>query len=173
MTVLVDNKEIKKDFGEIRQEQSQEALKPQEHESQPDLQPASGEVSEFMEGLDVPTPSEKVSERVSEDDKKQKGLGGKAVKSDDGDVGFGSIAPIKIPSQRIMVRRIRNELHKEIKALIKQAKIEEKKGPYYLNEILERIRELKGTLSTLATATYEVIKNLYISLFDKKGKHVK
>lgn len=172
MTTYVDNKETKIEFRESSLERGQEALQPQEQESAPDIQPASGEVGEFMEGLDVVKPSEKVSERVAEDDKKQKGSGGQAAQSgdDDGAGDFGGVAPIKIPTQRIMVRRIRQELHKEIKVLMKQAKVEEKKGAFYLNEILEKIRELKGTLSSLATATYEVIKNLYVSFAEKKRK---
>lgn len=167
MSAKVVNKEISAEKTEIFNSNN-ESLKPQKQEVQPDLRPNTGEVSDFMDGLDVPIPSEKVSERVVEDDKKQQGSKVQKNQSDDGDFSFSGIAPLQIPSQRIMVRRIRKELHKEIKNLMKQAKIEEKKGAFYLTRILEKIRELKGSLTGLATATYEVIKNLYISFFDKK-----
>ena len=168
MSAKVVNKEISAEKTEIFNSNN-ESLKPQKQEVQPDLRPNTGEVSDFMDGLDVPISSEKVSERVVEDKKKQQNSKSKKAQSDDdGDFSFSGIAPLQIPSQRIMVRRIRKELHKEIKNLMKQAKIEEKKGAFYLTRILEKIRELKGSLAGLATATYEVIKNLYTSFFDKK-----
>ncbi len=168
MTAQVSDKVTTPERTEVFQEGSQDVLKPQKQDSQPDLQPDAGEVSDFMDGLDVPNPSEKVSERVREDDKKQQGSKAGQAHSDGDDFSFSGVAPLKLPTQRIMVRRIRKELHREIKSLMKQAKLEEKKGAFYLTRILEKIRRLKGTLSGLATATYEVIKKLYISFFEKK-----
>jgi len=166
MTTQVSNQEkIKR--SEIVQEKGQKIFESQEQVEQSNLRTDTGEVSDFMDGLDVPTPSEKISEGVREDDKKQKGSQTKKQRSDD-DFSFSAVAPLKLPPQRIMVRRIRRELHREIKVLMKQAKREEKKGAFYLTQILEKIRDLKGTLSSLATATFEVIKSLYVSLFDKK-----
>lgn len=142
----------------------------EQKDSQSDIPAGTAEVSDFMEGLDVPTPSEKVSERTREDDKKSKAAGGGKGDSGDASGSYTPIAPLKIPSQRIMVRRIRQELHRQIKDLMKQAQKEEKKGAFYLNEILYKIRNLKGSISGLATATFEFVKNLYISLFEGKVK---
>ena len=122
-----------------------------------------------MEGLEKSKPKEKISERVREDDKKQKTTGSKNQgDTNSGNINLKEIGHLKIPTQRIMIRRIRKELHAEIKDLLKQSKSEEKKGAFYLNEIWEKIRELRAVLTGLATATYEVAKNLYVSLFEKK-----
>lgn len=168
----LNNKEKKLGQNEVSAESLKNLSQPQDAQNKLDLK-TGGEVSDFMEGLDVPTPSEKVSERLSEDDKKQQGA--KTGKKGDEDAGviFPGIDPLNLPIQKVMVRQIRNELHKEIRELMRQAKIEEKKGPYYLAEVLEKIRRLQGVLKSLATATYEVIKNLYISFFEKKEKGVK
>lgn len=142
----------------------------QKQNSSVDISVGVSEVSDFMDGLEVSKPSEKVSEKAREDDKKSQASVSRGQKGEDDQVVLTQIKPLKIPTQRIMVRRIRKELHKQIKDLMKQAKKEEKKGAFYFNEIMYQIRELKGTFSGLANATYEFVKNLYVSLFEGKVK---
>ena len=138
-----------------------------------DVKSDVSEVSDFMDGIDTPVPSEKVSKTVREDDKKQQGTKGKAQSNDASiDANLQDLSSIKIPSQKVMIRQIRKELNREIEALIKQAKREEKKGPYYLSEILHKIRHLRGILLSLANNTYEFIKDLYVSLFIKKNDKI-
>lgn len=175
MSKPVINKEKMTEKNELLRENGKGLSESAKQTNQPDLKTDVGEVSDFMEGLDVPTDSGEVSEKISEDDKKQQGAkrGQAQATGKDEALSFGGIAPFVIPSQKIMVKQIRKELHREINELMKQAKREENKGAFYLTEILEKIRGLQGILYSLASATYEVIKNIYISLFDKKNKDLK
>lgn len=73
----------------------------------------------------------------------------------------------KIPNERTMVRQIRTALHREVSQLLSQAHRERYSrnfNPSRLNSLLARIRLLKERIASIASMTYEMIKNLWLKV---------
>ena len=131
-----------------------------------------GEVAEVMAGVEKP--KEKVSERKGESGE-QGDLKTSAQKSV-GDEKKGimpQIASYVFPGEEIMVRKVRSAIGAQIKIELKRAAKLEKHldsgSAQEYNATIARIRKLKEVLSSLLTATFEVVKNLYIKYFTPGG----
>jgi hypothetical protein len=129
------------------------------------------EVSEVMAGVEKP--KEKVSEREGETGEKRDITGAKAVAGAAQKIGAAMKAAI-LPSEEIMVKKIRAVINAQIKMEIKKAKRLQKQlttgGAQEYNSTIARIRKLKEVLASLLTATYEFVKNLYLKYFTPEGK---
>jgi len=129
------------------------------------------EVSEVMAGVEKP--KERVSEKKGETGEKRDITGGKAAAGTAQKIGAAMKAAI-LPSEEVMVRKIRAVINAQIKMEIKKAKRLQKQlttgGAQEYNSTIARIRKLKEVLASLFTATYEFIKNIYVKYFTPEGK---
>ena len=109
---------------------------------------------------------------VMKEQSEQKGDGLGGGKKDNRGVQQMTAAQIKAqllktaPSQATMLRQVTREIEKEIKYLNKRArKIIRKPGSvnaFELNNIVKKIRELKSLLISLAKATVDAVKTLWL-----------
>ena len=116
--------------------------------------------------------SERLGEVGVEQPAEQKGDGLGGGKKDNRGVQQMTAAQIKAqllktaPSQATMLRQVTREIEKEIKYLNKRArKIIRKPGSvnaFELNNIVKKIRELKSLLISLAKATVDAVKTLWL-----------
>lgn len=129
------------------------------------------EVTEVMAGVEKP--KEKISEREGEsgekgDIKSGKGIAGTAQK-----IGV-AVKTVMMPSEEIMIRKIRSIINAQIKMEMKKAEKLQKNlmkgGAQEYNATIARIRKLKEVLASLFTATFEFVKNLYQKYFTSEGK---
>jgi hypothetical protein len=129
------------------------------------------EVSEVMAGVEKP--KERVSEKKGETGEKGDITGGKTIAGAAQKIGAAVKAAI-LPSEEVMVRKIRAVITAQIKMEIKKAKKLQGQlttgGAQEYNSTIARIRKLKEALSSLLTATYDFIKNLYLKYFTPEGR---
>ena len=123
---------------------------------------AVGELAEGMESVDG-----KVSETMSESRKKASG-------AKDGKGGSKVVDPAviraqilkNIPTQAVMRKQVSKEIRKEIKYLHRKAmKMMTSPGEvsyFEMSNLMKKVRELKGILATLAKATVENLKTLWL-----------
>lgn len=69
-----------------------------------------------------------------------------------------------MPTEREMVKQIETQIRQEIKVLHKRAmKMVAQKGSFFeINNIMKKVRELRGILAMLAKASYEALKTLWL-----------
>ena len=152
---------------EIRETQVEENIQPD-----PEINESGAKVAETVEGLDVMTGAEKVSEvkeKASEQkpvQKTQTGTKQQAKKTTaESEAAIKERLLKKLPAPVIMKHQIKHELNKEVSKLKSQARQANRKGAAYeLNKIVARLRELKELISSLAHATYEYIRNLWLKV---------
>ena len=131
------------------------------------------EVSEIITGAEKP--SEKVSKRAGEKGEGRGPAKGKAgTTGDDDQVVAFSIKDYHFPSEEIMVRKVRTAINAQIKLEWKKAKKFRGNlgsgGANGYNRTISKIRELKQLISTLFTATFSYLKNMYVKYFTPDGK---
>lgn len=130
-----------------------------------------GEVREFIEELGEG--AEILRETVSETGERtgeDKGVAlrkAQVVQKTKGQIGDIRRHLGTLPTERTMVRQIRQTLHREIAGLLSEAhreRFSRQFNPLKLNGILARVRELKERLASLASLTYEILKNLWLKV---------
>lgn len=135
---------------------------------------SEAKISVGLEAGEIIEEAEVISGEVSEKERKGK----------EGYAGKGSAAGIKAAKRKMMpppsVPRmkieIKHQLKKEIKQLNKKIKkVIKKKGefePYQLNNLIKKLRNLKEVFSSLAYATAEMIKDLWVK-YVKEHKSIR
>lgn len=135
-------------------------------------QGVQSEVADLMAGVEAPKEgvSEKKGESGEKGDLKTQSTGA----SDDSvaaDIPMGNVRPL--PTEEIMIRKIRTAINAQIALEIKKAKHLEKHlatgSAQEYNVTIARIRRLKETLQSLLTGTFEYIKNMYQKYFRPDG----
>ena len=132
------------------------------------------EVADVMGGMEAP--KEKISERKGESGEKGdiKMGGGQAQDDDQTAGGLGMVIRKVIPSEEIMVKKIRTAINTQIKQEMKKALELQKNltngSAQEYNTTVAKIRRLKETLASLATSAYEAIKGLYLKYFGADGR---
>jgi hypothetical protein len=131
-----------------------------------------GEVADVMAGVEAP--KEGVSEKKGESGEKRDITGGGqqgAAKQDMSAIAFA--ARRGLPTEEIMVKKIRTAINAQIKQELKKAmKLQKNLAMGSAQEYtttISRIRRLQETLRSLFTSTYEAIKNLYFKYFGPDG----
>lgn len=123
-------------------------------------------VGEGAEGAEL------TSGEVSEQEKKKKesysGSNGAAS-----DQTVSGVAPIVFPSMSVMRKEIKHELKKEIKTLHKKVnKVMNPKSktfePYTANKLMAQLRKLQKVLSSLAHATGDFLKDVWLKYVQNK-----
>ncbi|MFC1810828.1 hypothetical protein ACFLZH_04980 [Patescibacteria group bacterium] len=120
------------------------------------------EAGEIIEGAEVTTGE------VSEGEKQAKeGYAGGGAGTAAGAAAIKR--KMAVPSIGKMTRQVQKELKKEIKFLNKKVKkIVKERDANSLNSLVARLRELHKILSKLASATADMIKDLWISYVKEK-----
>lgn len=153
-------------------EKEKEALKPSEIPEKPEAKEVKEakisvgiEAGEVIEEAEVPT-----GEITEEERKRKEGyMGGKPPAA-------GVTAAKKhlkpLPPVNKMKSQVRHQLKKEIKGLNKKIKhVMKKSGEFeahQLNNLMAKLRKLKEILSSLAYATTEMIKELWVKYVKEK-----
>lgn len=133
-------------------------------------------VAEVMAGVDRP-PKEGVSERKGESGEKGDITGAATSGDDDATMIRAQLLDYDFPSQEIMVRKIRTAINAQIKVEWKNALsfkgglVTGQAADY--NRSIARIRSLTQVLSSLFTATVDMMKGMYVKYFGPDGKRRK
>ncbi|MFH1012556.1 MAG: hypothetical protein V1760_02305 [Candidatus Peregrinibacteria bacterium] len=131
------------------------------------------EVSEVMAGMEKPKEgiSEKGEKKKDGDFKKS---GAQAAIGKDEGKAAEEWKGVVLPSEEVMIRKIRTAIQLQIKVEWKKAKRLQKKltsgEAQEYGSVIARIRKLKNILANLFTATFEYIKELYKKYFQPDGK---
>jgi ElaB/YqjD/DUF883 family membrane-anchored ribosome-binding protein len=163
------------DSDNIKQENIQKVETPkakeiQQNEATEKKEEVPSELQEIQQELVEQLPEEALepSGKISEKEKaaKEKYIGGKTqATTTQKKAKF-------LPPPNIMKKQVKKELKKEIKYLQRKIrKVMHKKGnfqAYEVNILIAKLRKLKEILKTLAYATQEVIKELWIRFVKQK-----
>jgi hypothetical protein len=142
---------------------------------QESAQGVQSEVADVMGGMEAAkeTVSERKGESGEKGDIKASG-GGQAQDDDDGTYVTASGIRRVIPTEEIMIKKIRAAINIQIKQEMKRAlqlqKTISSGGAHEYNNSIAKIRRLKEVLASLATSAYEAIKGLYLKYFGINGK---
>jgi len=118
-----------------------------------------GEVADVMAGVEAPKPAEAGEKKG-------------AVQQNMAASAFA--ARRSLPTEEIMIKKIRTAISAQIKQELKKAiKLQKNLAMGSAQEYsttISRIRRLQETLKSLLTSTYEAIKNLYFRYFGPDGR---
>jgi len=133
------------------------------------------EVADLMGGVEAD--KETISETKGESGEKgdiKAHTGNQAKDDDDQKLNIPMVVKRGIPTEEIMIKKIRTAINIQIKAELKKALKLQKNlttgGAQEYSTTIARIRRLKETVSSLATSAYEVIKNTYFKYFGSDGR---
>lgn len=132
------------------------------------------EVADLMAGVDKP--SDKISERKEGTGERRDIGGGSKGQSDDGQATQirSNLRRKPLPSQEIMIKKIRSAINSQIELELKVVKKLEKNlangDADEYNERVAKIRKLKEVLKSLLGSTFEVVKGVYFKYFGQDGK---
>ncbi len=130
------------------------------------------EVADVMSGVE--TSKEVVSEVKSETGERGDITTGGQQNDDSTQQIHSTIAVRPLPSQEIMVRKIRTAINAQIKMELRKAAKLKKTittgGAQEYNSHIAKIRRLKETLKTMLTSTFEIIKVTYLKYFTEDGR---
>lgn len=130
-----------------------------------------GEVADVMAGVEAP--KEGVSEKKGEGGDRRDISGGGQQAGQQARPFYANIAQRALPSEEIMVKKIRTAINVQIALELRKAKQLQKNlamgSAQEYNSTISRIRRLQETLKSLFTSTYEAIKNLYYKYFTPDG----
>ncbi len=137
------------------------------------------DVGDNIEGLETTIDAIQALDLLKEKPSENKGAGSgkkkdnnKTEEEKNGTSYFPDTKINKLPSDKIMVSKIRNRFKQDLKKLLAQAKYttkDIKKGKAYeLNKLISDIRKIKIALNQLAYKTKDYIYALYARLFNIK-----
>ncbi len=136
------------------------------------------EVADVMGGMEAA--SDKIGERVREDKRGDLKTGGGGQSDDDDDDAqqiVQNLKKVKIPSQAVMIKKVRSaivaDIKKEFKKLGKLHKNLATGSANDFNASIAKIRSLKEVLSSLFTGTFDMIKGIYGKYFTREGRRRK
>ena len=120
-------------------------------------------------------PKEKVTKRAGEKGEGKVPAGAQAgAAGDEAQAVAISLKDYHFPSEEVMVRKVSTAITAQIKLEWKKAKRFRGNlgsgGADGYNRTIAKIRELKQLLSTLFTATFSYLKNMYVKYFTPDGK---
>lgn len=147
-------------------------------ESEKNLQEATQMAGEGIEGAleGINLGTEKISEKIGEHTSENAGSVGKtqqqtsqvakkASKVKESADAIKARLMNSMPTEQVMKREIKTMLDQDIHQLLKKAHLAEKKGnAFELNRLVAKIRAIKDILASIAHATYEMLKNLWLKV---------
>jgi len=132
------------------------------------------EVADVMTGVEAP--KEVISEKKGESGEKGDITGGgqQAQAGDDDQAAIAFAARRGLPTQEIMIKKIRTAINSQIKLELKKAKSLQKNlrtgSAQEYNTTIAKVRRLQEALKSLFTSTFEAIKNIYFKYFSPDGQ---
>jgi len=130
------------------------------------------EVADLMGGVEKP--KETISERKGESGEKGDIKGGGQVQDDEQAQQAQQIQDSQLPSEEVMVKKVRSAINSQIAHEWKQAKKLSGQiltgGAQEYGATISRIRNLKEVLASLFTSTFSYVKDLYFKYFTPDGK---
>lgn len=134
-----------------------------------------GEVADVMAGVEGV--KEGVSEKKGESGEQGdiRGGGGGQAKGDDDDQAARAFAARRsLPTEEIMIKKIRTAIGAQIKLEMKKAKQLEKNlstgSAEDYHTTIARVRKLQEALKSLLSGTFEYIKDVYFKYFGSDGR---
>lgn len=155
--------------GLIKRTEERQKEAPQVQEAVQRTQEGAAEV---MAGVEKP--KEKVSERKGETGEKGDISGGGAATTGDENQMQTDMGAVTLPSEEIMIKKIRAAISHDIKIEMKRAvklkrNLTQGTAQEY-SSVIARIRALKEKLASLWTATTDFVKGMYLHYFTPDGK---
>lgn len=143
------------------------------------MQSAEGvqsEVADVMAGVEAP--KEGVSEKKGESGERRDISGGGQPQDDKRAQAARAFAARRgLPSEEIMIKKIRTAINTQIKLEMKKAEKLKKNlstgSAQEYNTSIAKIRRLQETLKTLLNSTFEAVKTLYYKYFNAEGRRKK
>ena len=141
------------------------------------MQSAEGiqtEVADVMAGMEAP--KEGVSEKKGESGEKGdiKGGSGKQAQNQKAQAAAAFATRRSLPTQEIMIKKIRTAIQSQIKIELKKAKALKKNldsgSAQEYSTRIAKVRRLQETLKSLFTSTFEAIKGIYFKYFSTDGR---
>ncbi len=131
------------------------------------------EVADVMTGVEAP--KEVISEKKGESGEKGDISGGGQAQGDQKAQAAAAFAARRgLPTQEVMIKKIRSSIYTQIKQELKKAKSLEKNlstgSAQEYNTAIARIRRLQEALKSLFTSTFEAIKVIYFKYFSADGR---
>ncbi len=131
------------------------------------------EVADVMTGVEAP--KEVISEKKGESGEKGDISGGGQAQDDQKAQAAAAFAARRgLPTQEIMIKKIRTAINEQIKLELKKAKSLQKNlatgSAQEYNTAIAKIRRLQEALKSLFTSTFEAIKNIYFKYFSPDGR---
>ncbi|MBU1938103.1 hypothetical protein KKA04_00005 [Patescibacteria group bacterium] len=139
------------------------------------LQKAEGvqtEVADVMAGVEAP--KEGVSDKKGETGERRDITGGAQQTQDQKAQAAAAFAARRgLPTQEIMIKKIRAAITEQIKLELRKAKTLEKNlaagSAQEYSSAIAKVRRLQEALKSLLTSTFEAIKSLYFKYFSPDG----
>jgi hypothetical protein len=151
--------------------ESAQPIKQQERREQETREVREAKISVDIQGIpeEAETGAERVSEKVGEKKERYDGSGATTTGGQQAQQIKKKLPPL--PSAKTMKVQVETELKKEIKQLHKKIKkVMKKPGNFeahQLNTLTAQLRKLKELLSSLAYATTEAIKDMWMRFVKK------
>lgn len=133
-------------------------------ESQEDKEVSQEAASDSVDtGSEASEVVDKLPAEASEKSSEDKAVSQGGAKGDDDDqAAITASLKKKLPPRRVMKRQVHDALVKQENILLKQARKHSRSGDFFeLNNVLQKIREIRLILADLAKATLENIKKLW------------
>ncbi len=132
--------------------------------------------SNTAEVIDAIPGADKVSEVTGEDKKRKSepGASSQSTTGHDDEIEFPGIQNLVIPPKKVMVRKVRVALQKEIQKTKKKVRAYEKhptKKSFELSQAVDLLRKLYGLLQEITYKSTEFIRNIWIHI--AQGKSVR
>jgi len=131
------------------------------------------EVADVMTGVEAP--KEVISEKKGESGEKGDITGGGQQAHDQKAQAAAAFAARRgLPTQEIMIKKIRTAINEQIKLELKKAKSLQKNlstgSAQEYSTTIAKVRRLQEALKSLFTSTFEAIKNIYFKYFSPDGR---
>ncbi|MFH0838118.1 MAG: hypothetical protein V1880_02535 [Patescibacteria group bacterium] len=131
------------------------------------------EVADVMAGVEAP--KEGVSEKKGESGERRDITGGAQQTQDQKAQAAAAFAARRgLPTQEIMIKKIRAAITEQIKLELKKAKTLEKNlaagSAQEYNSAIAKVRRLQEALRSLFSSTFEAIKTIYFKYFSADGR---
>lgn len=141
------------------------------------LQRAEGvqtEVADVIAGVEAPKPAEAGEKKGEAGERRDIAGGAQPVSDQKAQAAAAFAARRGLPTQEIVIKKIRTAINDQIKLELKKAKVLQKNlatgSAQEYNTAIAKIRRLQEALKSLLTSTFEAIKNIYFKYFSPDGR---
>lgn len=132
------------------------------------------EVADVMTGVEAPKPAEAGEKKGESGERGDITGGGQQAQDQKAQAAAAFAARRGLPTQEIMIKKIRTAINEQIKLELKKAKALQKNlstgSAQEYSTTIAKVRRLQEALKSLFTSTFEAIKNIYFKYFSPDGR---